>query len=68
MHHSAKFWPDPERFDPERFTPERSAGRPKLTYLPFGTGQRMCIGNGFALMKAQACPCQPAPAWSPIRR
>lgn len=52
IHRNPRLWPDPDRFDPLRFSPEQSAGRPKLAYLPFGAGQRMCIGNGFALMEA----------------
>jgi cytochrome P450 len=52
VHRNPRVWPDPERFDPDRFSPERSAERPRLAYLPFGGGQRLCIGNNFALMEA----------------
>ena len=52
LHRQPALWPEPERFDPERFSPERSAQRPRLAYLPFGGGQRLCIGNSFALMEA----------------
>lgn len=51
LHRDARFWEEPERFDPERFSPERSAGRPKCSYLPFGAGQRTCLGNLLALLK-----------------
>jgi cytochrome P450 len=51
IHRNPRLWPDPERFDPERFSPERSAGRPRLAFLPFGGGQRLCIGNAFAMME-----------------
>lgn len=49
LHRHPDFWPDPERFDPERFTPEQVQARPKHAYLPFGSGQRVCIGKHFAL-------------------
>jgi cytochrome P450 len=52
-HRRADAWDAPERFDPDRFLPERSAGRPRWAYFPFGGGQRLCIGQQFALMEAQ---------------
>lgn len=52
LHRNPHYWPEPERFDPERFSPERSAARPRLAYIPFGAGQRLCIGNALALMEA----------------
>ncbi|MFE8603964.1 cytochrome P450 [Archangium violaceum] len=52
IHRNPRLWPDPERFDPERFSPEQTAQRPRLAYMPFGGGQRLCIGNNFALMEA----------------
>ncbi|MBN1208789.1 MAG: cytochrome P450 [Myxococcaceae bacterium] len=53
IHRRPDFWESPERFDPDRFSPERSAGRHKHAWLPFGTGQRQCIGKEFALMEGQ---------------
>ncbi len=52
-HRHPDFWERPDVFDPERFLPERSAQRPHFAYFPFGGGQRLCIGNSFALMEAQ---------------
>ncbi|MCY1073512.1 cytochrome P450 [Archangium lansingense] len=52
-HRHPDFWPEPERFDPTRFFPENSKDRPRWVYLPFGGGQRQCIGNNFAMMEAQ---------------
>ena len=51
VHHDARFWPDPERFDPLRFTDEAKAGRPRFAYFPFGAGSRQCIGEGLAWME-----------------
>lgn len=53
LHHLPEFWEHPEGFDPERFLPERSANRHKFAYLPFLSGPRKCIGDGFALIEMQ---------------
>jgi cytochrome P450 len=46
VHRDPDRWPDPESFRPERF----AAGwtPPRESYLPFGAGPRMCVGNRFA--------------------
>jgi cytochrome P450 len=48
LHHDARFFPDPERFDPDRWLPERQRARPRFAYFPFGGGNRVCIGESFA--------------------
>jgi len=50
LHHHAYFWQQPEQFDPERFLiPENR----RFSFMPFGTGERVCIGNHFALLESQ---------------
>ena len=51
LHHSPRYWNEPERFDPARFRTE--SGPAPFTYIPFGGGPRVCIGRGFALIEAQ---------------
>ncbi|MEM7028489.1 MAG: cytochrome P450 [Chloroflexota bacterium] len=53
IHRHPDFWPEAEKFDPDRFTPERLSGQHKQAWVPFGAGQRMCIGREFALMEGQ---------------
>jgi cytochrome P450 len=43
-HRHPDFWPEPLVFRPERFAKGKSAGH-KLSYLPFGAGQRICLGE-----------------------
>ncbi|WP_417515143.1 cytochrome P450 [Minwuia sp.] len=47
-HRNPKLWPEPDRFDPERFADHEVHERHKHAYFPFGAGQRICIGSGFA--------------------
>ncbi len=51
VHHDARWWPDPERFDPDRWLPEVADSRPKFSFFPFGGGTRICLGEQFAWME-----------------
>ncbi|MGZ4958385.1 MAG: cytochrome P450 [Methylomonas sp.] len=50
IHHHPEFWPEPERFDPDRFLTNENR---RFSYMPFGTGERVCIGNHFAMLESQ---------------
>ncbi len=50
-HHARQHWPDPEIFDPERFIKGSEKLRTPFTYLPFGGGPRVCIGNHYAMLQ-----------------
>jgi sterol 14-demethylase len=47
-HRLPQYFPDPERFDPHRPEPENV-----FAYIPFGGGQRKCVGNAFALLQVK---------------
>jgi cytochrome P450 len=51
IHRHADYFPNPERFDPERFGPDREKGMLRGSYIPFGSGPRVCIGAHFATME-----------------
>lgn len=50
-HRHPEFWREPERFDPDRFLPQAVAERHRHAYVPFGTGQRACIGRHLAMLE-----------------
>ena len=51
VHRDPRFFDRPEEFDPDRWAVD-APDRPKYAYFPFGGGQRLCIGAGFAMMEA----------------
>jgi cytochrome P450 len=51
-HRDPVYFPDPEEFCPERWENGLAKRVPKFAYYPFGGGQRICVGNTFALMEA----------------
>jgi cytochrome P450 len=53
VHHDARWWNDPDRFDPDRWADNGTTSpRPRWSYFPFGGGSRSCIGEAFAWMEA----------------
>lgn len=50
IHRHEDFWENPHEFDPSRH--EDKANIQKGTYLPFGMGERICIGQGFAMQES----------------
>jgi cytochrome P450 len=51
-HRDPSVWPNPAAFDPRRFLGDAPKTRPRHSYLPFGGGRRVCVGQGFAMMEA----------------
>ena len=52
IHHDPRFYPNPEVFDPERFSKDRKPSDD--IYMPFGMGNRMCIGARYAKLQVLA--------------
>lgn len=52
MHHDARWFAEPKRFDPDRWSNGLADRLPRHAYMPFGGGPRICIGNTFAMMEA----------------
>ncbi len=50
-HRHPDFWEDPLRFEPDRHAPEAEKERHAQAYHPFGSGQRICLGNQFSLLE-----------------
>jgi cytochrome P450 len=51
LHRHPVYWSNPEGFDPDRFATD--ATRTRFTYLPFGAGQRTCVGMRMAIAMAK---------------
>ncbi|XP_078578610.1 cytochrome P450 2U1-like [Branchiostoma floridae x Branchiostoma japonicum] len=52
LHMDPAYWPDPDRFDPERFLDaEGNVINKPESFLPFGGGGRVCLGEQLARME-----------------
>jgi cytochrome P450 len=47
IHRNPRYFPDAEVFDPDRFDTEPV----RYSYLPFGAGPHVCIGQSFAMLE-----------------
>ncbi|CAK1552461.1 unnamed protein product [Leptosia nina] len=52
-HHNEKHYEDPEVFKPERFSPENKHKIADISFMPFGKGNRVCVGMRYATLQAK---------------
>ncbi|XP_064615494.1 cytochrome P450 3A29-like [Liolophura sinensis] len=52
IHMDPEIYPEPEVFNPDRFAPEKRATT-KLSFMAFGQGPRICLGNRLAILEAK---------------
>ena len=51
LHRDPRYFPEPDRFHPARWQGDLERTLPKLAFMPFGAGPRICIGNAFAAVE-----------------
>ncbi|MFD1939460.1 MULTISPECIES: cytochrome P450 [Nonomuraea] len=51
-HRLAEFWDRPLEFDPERWAPERTDRRHRYSFIPFGAGPHVCLGQHLFYLEA----------------
>jgi cytochrome P450 len=52
IHRDPRFYDEPDAFRPERWADGLEKRLPRFAYVPFGGGQRVCIGSSFAQLEA----------------
>jgi cytochrome P450 len=51
LHRDPRFFDEPDAFRPERWADGLAQRLPRFAYMPFGGGQRTCLGSGFAQLE-----------------
>ncbi|CAL8383880.1 unnamed protein product [Arctogadus glacialis] len=51
IHHDPKHWEQPDLFKPERFLDDKGCRVTPPSFLPFGAGPRVCVGESLARME-----------------
>ncbi len=65
VHRDSRWYTEPDQFRPERWASGiQSPERPKFSYVPFGGGTRVCIGERFAWMEGVLLLATIAQRWS----
>nr|ASX93990.1 cytochrome P450 CYP337B11 [Zygaena filipendulae] len=55
LHTDKRYYADPELFDPNRFDSiDVKSKQNKMTYMPFGEGNRICLGARYARLQVKA--------------
>ena len=55
LHRNPRLWEEPDKFNPDRFPIDQKMPNEtteNFAYLPFGGGQRKCVGDQFALFES----------------
>ncbi len=52
VHHDPRWYTKPNAFVPERWLKDKTEQPSRETYIPFGGGPHICLGNGLAMMEA----------------
>jgi cytochrome P450 len=52
LHRDPRLFPRPDCFNPDRWLPDRRRNLPRAGFIPFGSGNRKCIGDTFAWTEA----------------
>jgi cytochrome P450 len=52
VHHDARWFAEPDSFVPERWLKDKAEQPRRESYIPFGGGPHICIGNGLAMLES----------------
>ena len=63
LHRDPNLYSNPDVFDPDRWLPARAQNIPRPAFVPFGAGNRQCIGEGFAWAEAIVVLATVASRW-----
>ncbi|WP_246574232.1 cytochrome P450 [Streptomyces genisteinicus] len=64
LHRDPGLYADADRFDPDRWLPERRGEIARTSYIPFGAGNRKCIGDSFVWTEATIALATILSRWS----
>lgn len=57
IYNQSQYYANPAKYNPERFMAENPEfdARPPIAFMPFGIGQRECLGKRYAVLVALLC-------------